>query len=97
LINFSIFWGENSPKNLYQKIEKRKKKKKSTWCLLGGGWGWGSIVINCKSWVIIKMLCGWLFMHRYLHCPPDIFIPAEGTFSWKSFYKFVCQNEYLQV
>jgi len=89
--------GGNSPKILFQKIEKGKKEKKITWCLLGGGWGWG-IFINCKSWVIIKMLCGWLFMQILTYISPQTFIhSSRRNFSLEELLQIVCQNEYLQV
>jgi len=86
LIKFSIFGGKNSPKILYHKIQKRKKRKRKApgVCWVEDGVGVYSLIVNP---VIIKMLCGWLSLQILTFPPRHSFIAAEGTFSWKSFYK----------
>lgn len=64
---------------------------------MGGGWGWG-IFINCKSWVIIKMLCGWLSLQILTYISPQTFIhSSRRNFFLEELLQIVCQNEYLQV
>jgi hypothetical protein len=89
LINFSIFGGEISPKVLYHKIQKRKKKKQKKApgvCWVEDGVGVYSLIVNPGSsskCYVAGCPCKYLLTFP----PRHSFIPAEGTFSWKSFYK----------
>jgi hypothetical protein len=68
------------------KLKKQKRKKKSTWCLLGreDGVGVYSLIVNPGSsseCYVAGCSC------RCTYISPQRFIPAQGTFAWKSFYK----------
>jgi hypothetical protein len=77
--------GENSPKKNYiTKLKKEKRKRKAPGvCWVEDGVGVYSLIVNPGSsseCYVAGCSC------RYLHLPPrQTFIPAEGTFSWKSF------------
>ncbi len=85
LINISIFWwGKFSPKILYHKIEKAKKKKKSTWCLLGreDGVGAYSLIVNPGSsseCYVAGCSC------KYLHFPPRHSFQHKELFLGRAF------------